>query len=191
MEELKRMKEQFISAVQGELSRGINKVDAHEMGEVVDIIKDLSEAIYYCSVTDAMDKSSQEDKEYYTEKYMPTKYYTPYPRYYEDYGRDMDMYNGRMYFTEPKSSRVVRGNYANNSGGMSRMARDVREGRSPMSRRMFMEAKEDGSDESSMKELEHYLKDLSEDIVEMIESLDNEERVIVKQKLASLANKIA
>ena len=181
MEELKTMKQQFISAVQGELARGINKVDAHEMGEVVDMIKDLSEAIYYCSVTDAMDKSSQEDKEYYMEKYMPSKYYTPYPRYYDERNRDMEMYSGRMYFTEPKVNVSTRSNYA----------RDMREGRSPMSRRMFMETKNSGSAESSMKELEHYLKDLSEDIVEMIENLNNEERIIVKQKLSALANKIA
>jgi len=188
MEELKTMKQQFISAVQGELARGINKVDAHEMGEVVDMIKDLSEAIYYCSVTDAMDKSSQEDKEYYTEKYLPSKYYTPYPRYYDERDRDMEMYSGRMYFTEPKANVSVRGNYSN---GMSRMSRDMREGRSPMSRKMFMETKESGSGDGSMKELEHYMKDLSEDIVEMIEDLSEEQRVIVKQKLASLANKIA
>lgn len=181
MEELKTMKQQFISAVQGELARGINKVDAHEMGEVVDMIKDLSEAIYYCSVTDAMDKSSQEDKEYYMEKYMPSKYYTPYPRYYDERNRDMEMYSGRMYFTEPKVNVSTRSNYA----------RDMREGRSPMSRRMFMETKENGSSDGSMKELEHYMKDLSEDIVEMIEDLSEEQRVIVKQKLASLANKIA
>lgn len=181
MEELKTMKQRFISAVQGELARGINKVDAHEMGEVVDMIKDLSEAIYYCSVTDAMDKSSQEDKEYYMEKYMPSKYYTPYPRYYDERNRDMEMYSGRMYFTEPKVNVSTRSNYA----------RDMREGRSPMSRRMFMETKENGSSDGSMKELEHYMKDLSEDIVEMIEDLSEEQRVIVKQKLASLANKIA
>lgn len=181
MEELKTMKQQFISAVQGELARGINKVDAHEMGEVVDMIKDLSEAIYYCSVTDAMDKSSQEDKEYYMEKYMPSKYYTPYPRYYDERNRDMEMYSGRMYFTEPKVNVSTRSNYD----------RDMREGRSPMSRRMFMETKESGSVEGSMKELEHYLKDLSEDIVEMIENLNNEERIVVKQKLSALANKIA
>lgn len=181
MEELKTMKQQFISAVQGELARGINKVDAHEMGEVVDMIKDLSEAIYYCSVTDAMDKSSQEDKEYYMEKYIPNKYYTPYPRYYDERNRDMEMYSGRMYFTEPKVNVSTRSNYA----------RDIREGRSPISRRMFMETKENGSSDGSMKELEHYMKDLSEDIVEMIEDLSEEQRVIVKQKIASLANKIA
>ena len=112
---------------------------------------------------------------------MPSKYYTPYPRYYDERNRDMEMYSGRMYFTEPKVNVSTRSNYD----------RDMREGRSPMSRRMFMETKNSGSAESSMKELEHYLKDLSEDIVEMIENLNNEERIIVKQKLSALANKIA
>lgn len=180
MEELKTMKQQFISAVQGELAKGINKIDTHEMGEVVDMIKDLSEAIYYCSVSDAMSDSSQEDKNYYMDKYLPTKYYTSYPRYYDERDRDREIYNGRMYFTEPKSNVIVRS-----------MSRDMREGRSPMSRKMFMEVKENGSVDGSMKELEHYMKDLSEDIVEMIENLSDEERVVVKQKLSSLANKIA
>lgn len=32
----------------------LEQVDAKEMGEVIDIIKDLEEAQYYCAITSAM-----------------------------------------------------------------------------------------------------------------------------------------
>ena len=52
-EALKMMKEQLMSCVQGQLG-DISKVDAHELGEAVDMIKDLAEAIYYCTITESM-----------------------------------------------------------------------------------------------------------------------------------------
>ena len=60
IEALKTMKDQLMSCVQGQLG-DISKVDAHELGEAVDMIKDLAEAIYYCTVTESMEKI--EDKE--------------------------------------------------------------------------------------------------------------------------------
>ena len=54
-ENLKTMKEQLTSCVQGQLG-DISKVDTHELGEVIDMIKDLAEAIYYCTITDSMEK---------------------------------------------------------------------------------------------------------------------------------------
>ena len=48
-ETLKTMKEQIISCVQGQLG-DISKVDTHELGEAIDMIKDLSEAVYYCTI---------------------------------------------------------------------------------------------------------------------------------------------
>ena len=47
---LKSMKEQLMNCVQGQLG-DLSKVDAEELGEAVDMIKDLSEAIYYCTIT--------------------------------------------------------------------------------------------------------------------------------------------
>jgi len=56
IDNLKTMKEQLMSCVQGQLG-DLSKVDAHELGEAVDMIKDLSEAIYYCTITESMEKS--------------------------------------------------------------------------------------------------------------------------------------
>jgi len=35
----------------------LHQVDTHELGEVIDMIKDLEEALYYCSITKAMEES--------------------------------------------------------------------------------------------------------------------------------------
>lgn len=69
--------------------------------------------------------------------------------------------------------------------------RDAREGRSGVRRRFYMEAKEEHhGTPTKMKELEEYLKELSEDITEMIEGASPEEKTILQQKLVSLANKV-
>jgi hypothetical protein len=58
IEALKTMKTQLMSCVQGQLG-DISKIDAHELGEAIDMIKDLSEAIYYCTITDSMEKAEK------------------------------------------------------------------------------------------------------------------------------------
>ena len=69
--------------------------------------------------------------------------------------------------------------------------RDYREGRSGMSRRTYMESKENHqSKEVQMKELEKYMKELSEDISEMIEDATPEERQVLHQKIMTLAEKV-
>jgi hypothetical protein len=41
----------------------LKKANAKELGEVVDMIKDLEEAMYYCSIIKAMEKSEEENSE--------------------------------------------------------------------------------------------------------------------------------
>lgn len=63
MKSLCEMKEQLILAMQSQLMGNLENVDTHEAGEVVDMIKDLAEAEYYCTVTLAMEEAG-EDSEY-------------------------------------------------------------------------------------------------------------------------------
>lgn len=58
MEKLKEMKERLVDAAKMELDKGIDNVNTEELGEVVDMIKDLSEACYYCSIVEAMEEES-------------------------------------------------------------------------------------------------------------------------------------
>lgn len=157
------------------------------------MIKDLSEAIYYCTITESMEKSDKEKKEY------PMMYpveYRYYPMDYDRYYRDMDRSYGTMYYTDYASNNGGRGgNYGgNNSGGTRNYEdgnrqtpgesrnypielRDYREGRSPITRKTYMERKmHGGGKEAQMHELEKYMQELTSDITEMIEGASAEEK---------------
>ena len=59
MKQLKSIEQCLTSAVQSQLE-DLKKIDTKELGEVIDMIKDLEEAMYYCSITEAMEKSAEE-----------------------------------------------------------------------------------------------------------------------------------
>jgi hypothetical protein len=70
--------------------------------------------------------------------------------------------------------------------------RDDREGKSPMSRRMYMESKEKHHDKATqMRELENYMQELTQDVVEMVEGASQEEKQYLSKRVAALANKLA
>lgn len=194
----------------------LQQVDTHELGEAIDMIKDLEEAMYYCSIVKAMEDSEKEKESYSWRGYTDKDYFYPDPRY-----RDLDRNWGRMYYSDrwPRnengefmgrgrgdnsSSMGGRGSNSSGQSGNSGSStsyytereiqmpmHDVREGKSPMTRRMYMESKEMHKDkESKMKELEQYMKELSEDITEMIDDASPEEKEILSQKLTTLAAKI-
>lgn len=183
-EALKMMKEQLMSCVQGQLG-DISKVDAHELGEAVDMIKDLAEAIYYCTITDSMEKSDEKSQGETNINY----YTTPY-KMYPDH-RDMERSGGYMYYPTGTSGNMGHGGVSYYTEMPNMMGRDPREGRSPMRRRMYMEGKEMHNDPNSqLRELEAYLQELSSDITEMIKDASPEERATLRQKMTTLANKI-
>lgn len=203
---LKTMKEQLMNCVQGQLG-DLSKVDAKELGEAVDMIKDLSEAIYYCTITESMEKSEKEGQirggetniNYYG--YGNTPYYYTPRMMYPDY-RDMERSGGYMYYPGGGSSGGGMSSGGNNAGGggtrgyeepmMANMMRDPRQGRSPMRRRMYMEGKEMHNDTNSqLHELEAYLQELSSDITEMVRDASPEEKATLKTKMTMLANKIS
>ena len=196
IEALKMMKEQLMSCVQGQLG-DISKVDAHELGEAVDMIKDLAEAIYYCTITESMEKSEENKSQGETNiNYYTTPYYN---KMYPDY-RGIERAGGYMYYpTGGNGGSMNGGSNGGNRGGRGYytempdiMGRDPREGRSPMRRRMYMEGKEMHNDPNSqLRELEAYLQELSSDITEMIKDASPEERATLHQKMTTLASKIA
>ena len=59
MDRLKHMKETLMCAVEMQLC-DLGEVDTKELGEAIDMIKDLEEAIYYCTVTEAMNNPQHE-----------------------------------------------------------------------------------------------------------------------------------
>ena len=61
MEQLRNIEQCLIGTVQGQMG-DLKKVNTKEMGEVIDMIKDLEEAMYYCSIIEAMEKTSEKEE---------------------------------------------------------------------------------------------------------------------------------
>ena len=193
MERLKAMKERLMSCVESQLG-DLSNVNAKELGEAVDMIKDLEETIYYCTVVKAMeDKEKEPQREM---MYYPVMYYNGNgmssssggnSRSYSDGKYYYPMHDMDTYYYGDAYSRGMR-DYAN---VYPREIRDYREGRSGSSRRSYMESKEmhEGK-EKQMMELEKYMKELSGDMMEMINDATPEEKQILSQKLNTLAEKI-
>lgn len=171
----------------------LRKTNTHELGEVIDMVKDLEEALYYCTITEAM-----EDKEkQWEENPSIVNYYSSSMPYYDPY-RDMDRIYGRSYYNGNGNGNMNGNN--NDSSSNSRNytpymeeynMRDSREGRSPTYRKMYMETKEMHKDKgTAMKDLEEYMHSLSSDITEMISDASPEEKQMLQSKLIALANKV-
>jgi len=210
MEKLKHLKEMLMDGVSMQTSRGLQSVNRAELGEAIDMIKDIEEIIYYCSITKAMEEREKEDE--FLQKHYPLMYnnsmnYTP-ALSYTNGGTDSTNYrnynggDGRMYYNGGT-------NYAsNNSGGNDARGggtrgysdgwsvypiemRDYREGKSPRTRKNYMEAKELHHDKAKqMQELDKYVQELTDDVLEMIHGATPDEKLALSQKMTALANKI-
>ena len=205
MERLKHIKESLLSCVEAQMG-DLAKVDAKELGEAIDMIKDMEEAMYYCSIVKAMEEHEEDEEleeKMRTHMHKHSMYY-PYIHDPISMERDIDKEHGRMYY--PRGGMKGRMNYPHYHGedgeyrGMREDGfeesypmeiRDSREGKSPISRKNYMESKELHHDSAKkMKELEKYLHELSQDITEMIQDSSPEEKSMLQQKLSTLATKI-
>lgn len=190
MERLKHMEEALMSCVQAQLNH-LDTVDTEELGQAIDMIKDLEQAKYYCSIVKAMEEAEEDEEEEMS--------------HYRSKHRDMDRVYGRMYYEGPDGDFKGQMPWRKRSRDEDWESypyypereheidiRDSREGRSPVTRRMYMESKQLHKDKAEkVKELEKYMQELSEDIVEMIDGASPEERQILEKKMSSLTNKIA
>ena len=73
MKRLEQMTESLISCVQGQISGNLQQVDAKELGEAIDMIKDLEEAIYYCTITKALNEEESWEKKGHHQQQQPTQ----------------------------------------------------------------------------------------------------------------------
>ena len=172
---LNHMKEMLMGAVETAIYN-LEEADAKELGEAVDMIKDIEETLYYCSIVEAMEEDSKPKHEmYYPVMYNNRMNEEPHRSYYN--GNISSTPGGRNWYTEHE---------------MPNMPGDMREGRSPRSRRMYMEAKETHQDKNTqIRELEKYVQELTQDMVEMIEDATPEEKQLLSKRISSLATRIA
>lgn len=201
-DKLKEMTERLIHCTQ-EAMADLKNADAKQLGEAVDMIKDLGEAAYYWTITEAMEKTDEKE-EIRTVNYYTSPIYAgsgTEPRWTDT--RGIERKGGYMYYPTGPNGDTTWGGNMDSAGMMGNggrvvnyytdpMMRDPRQGRSPMRRRMYMEGKEAHHDATSqLKELEAYLQELSTDITEMIKDASPEERATLHQKMSMLADKIA
>ena len=185
MEKFKMIKETLMSQIYAQMGN-LQNVDTKELGEAIDMIKDLEEAMYYCSIVKAMEESEEEKKyatHYYSNggmnngggqrNYNDRMYYNGGQMYYED--------NQYPLHLQPHETAEF----------VPQRMRDEREGRSPINRRKYMESKQMHKDDNMQKkELEEYMNELSRDLMEMISDASPEHKVLLSQKLTTLASKI-
>lgn len=134
MEKLEQMKECLVGMVESQIYGNIDKVDAQELGAAVDMIKDLAEAIYYCTITEAMEEEGEEKegKGKHGMMYYPRTtpmYHMPYPiEMYDPRYRERVNYNS-MYAQNSGNS----GSSSSNGGSSGSMtSRGYHEGMMPM-----------------------------------------------------------
>ena len=214
-ERLKHLKDNLMCSIEAQMCN-LYEADAEELGCAIDMLKDIEEAMYFCTITEAMqgkgkygggneyefefknehhNKShkdmTEEPRMYYPNTYNRS-YYSDYPMMYKD---DSMMYTdgSRMYASNGNNSSS-NGNSNSSNGSMSNYSepmRDSREGRSPQSRRMYMEAKQMHHDKATqLRELEKYMQELTSDMVEMIQDSSPEEKSYLEKKMNTLAAKI-
>lgn len=190
-----------------ELEKGTENVDTCEMGQVVDMIKDLNEAEYKAVIVKAMKKADEEKEEYdkmllrelkeeygeddgkrfydhyrYSDGRFAPKGHGTYRGYSEPYYhmtpemyRDMDRdTHSRMYYTETSM----------NESGYDRAKRNYTETKE-MHRGNTPEDKK-----AKMQELERYAKSLTEDVVDMVSDMSDEEKNLLRTKMQVLVQKI-
>ena len=197
------MIEKLTECTKSQFDKGLESVDTCEMGKVIDMIKDLAEAMYYRTLTKTMDESEDEeilkmfdrygrDKRFYDHYRYEDGRFAPkgrgtYRRNYDEpmwhmtpeMYRDMDREPyGRMYYTEPTHMH------------------DSREGKSGMSRRTYMDTRDahkantQQDKEAKMHDLETYMRELSDDLTELIADMIPEEKNLAKSKLSTLVSKM-
>ena len=128
---LEYMKESLMNCVQGQLG-DLASADAEELGAAIDMIKDLSEAVYYCTIVESMsengkEKGKEKEKEtvMYYPMYMPMEYAEGRGGQGQGQGggrrgyRDMDYNMGRMYYEDPMSYAQGGGSGGGGSGSGS------------------------------------------------------------------------
>lgn len=203
---LMAMKQSLAAAIESQLCN-LGEVDAEELGQAIDMLKDLEEALYFCTITEAMNGEKNKGnveieyeghkKNGHSQMNESDHMYYSYPIMYND-GNGGSPYNdggSSQMYAQPRDSQ---GRYMSNGRGGSRnnyytepmYERDEREGRSPQNRRMYMEAKGSKDKATQLRELEKYMQELTSDIVEMIQDSSPEEKQYLEKKITALASKI-
>lgn len=212
--DIKRMHcmiENLAECAEKQFDNGIESVDTAEMGQVTDMLKDLAEAMYYRTLTKAMDDSDPEEIMEMFDRYGDSgrRYYDHY-RYAD--GRFAPKGRGtyRRGYDEPPYYHMTPEMYRSMENYRDMDRRDGRmyytepsmnsgvhtESRYDMAKRNYTESKElhrgntPEDKEQKMKELEKYLREIGSDIAELISDASTEEKNLLKNRMQVIMQKI-
>ena len=212
--DIKRMHcmiEKLAECAEKQFDNGIESVDTAEMGQVTDMLKDLAKAMYYRTLTKAMDDSDPEEIMEMFERYGDggRRYYDHY-RYAD--GRFAPKGRGtyRRGYDEPPYYHMTPEMYRSMENYRDMDRRDGRmyysepsmnsgvhtESRYDMAKRNYTESKElhrgntPEDKEQKMKELEKYLREIGSDIAELISDASTEEKNLLKNRMQVIMQKI-
>ena len=209
IERIHKMIECLTEKALGELDKGVENVNTEEMGEAVDMIKDLCEAEYKAVIVKSMKKADEEEEEYNKELLRALK-----DKYGEEGGRRFyDHYryaNGRF---APKGKGTYRRGYEEppymhmypEAEHMRDMDRDygkmyytepVNESGYDRAKRNYTETKEMHSGttpedkEQRMKALDKYIKTVTNEIIKIVsDNATTEEKSLIKNNMNNLMSK--
>ena len=172
------------------------------MGEATDMMKDLAEAMYYRTLTNAMDESDSDEILAMMEKYGDRRHYDHYryadgrfapkgrgtrrgydePPYYHmdpEWDRDMDRHDGKMHYTDT---------------GMNRP--EMKESNYDRAKRHYTETKDmhkadtPEDKQKKMESLDSYMKEITGDVTKLMHDMTSEEKNLLRNKLSTLVSKI-
>lgn len=198
LEEMHEIKNELICAMKSELGKGIEKVDTHEAGEIVDMIKDLCEAekecweaCYYQSICVAMAKAEGDPER------------MGYDNWRYSSGRFAPKGHGHMSgFTFPPMSEhhmdpamIYRMGYGGSGGGeMTYDHPDHGRGYNyegyARARRHYTETKDPHARTEMNEKAREYMSDTISSISEMMEDADPELKKKIRADLANLLSQM-
>lgn len=212
--DIKRMHcmiEKLAECAEKQFDNGIESVDTAEMGQVTDMLKDLAEAMYYRTLTKAMDDSDPEEIMEMFERYgdYGRRYYDHY-RYADGRFAPKGRGSYRRGYDEPPYYHMTPEMYRSMENYRDMDRRDGRmyytepsmnsgvhtESRYDMAKRNYTESKElhrgntPEDKEQKMKELEKYLREIGSDIAELISDASTEEKNLLKNRMQVIMQKI-
>lgn len=150
--------------------------DEEDIMRKIEKYEDYPERRFYDHYRYADGRFAPKGRGTYRRGYEEPPYWHMTPERYRDmeYSRDMDKGNGRMYYTEPTHT----------------------ESRYESAKRAYTESKElhKGNEpqdkEAKMRELEKYMKEMSDDLLNLMKGMSQEEMNMAKSKLSVLVSKM-
>ena len=201
------MIEKLAECAEKQFEAGIENIDTAEMGQVTDMLKDLAEAMYYRTLTKAMDESEDDEIMDMFDRYGDGRRYYDHYRYadgrFAPKGRGMyrrgydeppywrmtpEMYHDMEHYRDydRKDGRM----YYTDPGQIMNESSYDRAKRAYTESRDLHRGNTAQDKEAKMRDLEGYFREISTDITDLLADMTPEERSMLKAKVSALATKL-